>query len=342
MKPISLQQLSPLPQRRSAALAPAESPPALPQDSLQLSPTPAPSSGWRKAGLAAAAALSCAGLISHPAAAATVKVLSLNVWLDCKDGADNIAELIRKSQADIVGLQETKECTETLAKNLGYSWVQQGHYTGMLSRFPIESTTPNRHGMTVRLDSGQPLAVFNLHLFHEPYQPYQLLGIPYGDHPFVHTEEEARQQALQARGHDVQSALQDIASVQSQKIPMVLTGDFNEPSHLDWTQKAFELGRHPLKVEWPASKTFADNGWKDSYRKLHPDEITHPGFTWTPRTQPDDPKDHHDRLDFVLYQGEGIQPTSVKIVGEKSPQADIVVTPYPTDHRGVLAEMHVR
>ncbi|MBS2039284.1 endonuclease/exonuclease/phosphatase family protein [bacterium] len=301
------------------------------------------SAGWRKAGLAAAAACSLGGLMASPASAAsstaTVRVLTLNTWLDCKDGVDGIAEVLKASRADVVGLQEIGSCAEKLSDKLGYNLVKQDDWHAMLTRLPVESVTPGRHGMVVRLENGQPLAVFNAHLYHSPYQPYQLLGIPYGDGVFVKTEAEAQEQARLARGHDVTSILSDMAGVQA---PMILTGDFNEPSHLDWTQRAAEAGRHPIKVEWPASKSFAEAGFKDSYRVVNPDELTHPGFTWTPRTADDDPKDHHDRLDFVLFKGDQIQPQAVEIVGESSPRSDIVVTPYPTDHRGVVAEFEVK
>jgi len=294
--------------------------------------------GWKLAG---AAALSCAGLLATPAAAqdsAQVKVLSLNVWLDCKDGVDGIAEVIRASQADVVGLQEVDQCAGQLSEKLGYSLVRQDEGRSMLTTLPVESITPNRHGMVVRLSNGQPLAVFNAHLYHTPYQPYQLLGIPYGDGAFIHTEAEAQEQSRLARGSDVESILKDMSGV---NVPIVLTGDFNEPSHLDWTARAAEAGRHPIKVEWPVSKSFAEAGFQDSYRQVFPDEVAHPGLTWSPRTAPDDPKDHHDRLDFVLFRGQGVQAEKVSIVGEKSSQADIVVSPYPTDHRGVLAELRV-
>ena len=300
--------------------------------------TTSSATNWKLAG---AAALSAAGLLTTPAAAqageaAQVKVMSLNVWLDCKDGIDGIAEVIKAGNPDVVGLQEIGSCAEPLSQKLGYQLVRQNEWKSMLTRLPVESVTPARHGMVVRLNNGQPLAVFNAHLYHSPYQPYQLLGIPYGDGIFIKSEEEAQRQSRLARGADVESVLQDMATVD---VPKVLTGDFNEPSHLDWTERAAEAGRHPLKVEWPSSKAFEEAGLKDSYRVVFPDEMAHPGSTWTPRTADDDPKDHHDRLDFIMYSADnGIVARDVKIIG---PDSDIVVTPYPTDHRGVVAELTV-
>jgi exodeoxyribonuclease-3 len=65
--------------------------------------------------------------------------------------------------------------------------------------------------------------------------------------------------------------------------------------------------------------------------------MKYPGYTWTPTTKADDVNDHHDRLDFILYRGEGIKLKSVDIIGENKENATIVVDPYPSDHRAVTA-----
>ena len=53
--------------------------------------------------------------------------------------------------------------------------------------------------------------------------------------------------------------------------------------------------------------------------------------------QADDPKTHHDRIDFVYFKGNGLKVTDAKIIGENEENADIVVAPYPSDHRAVVA-----
>ena len=52
----------------------------------------------------------------------------------------------------------------------------------------------------------------------------------------------------------------------------------------------------------------------------------------------DDPTTHHDRIDFVYYKGKGLEVTDIKIVGENQEDADIVISPYPSDHRAVVSE----
>ena len=118
-----------------------------------------------------------------------------------------------------------------------------------------------------------------------------------------------------------------------------MVGDFNEPSHLDWTDAAAKVGRHPIKVAYPTSTELAKAGFSDSYRKIYPDEMKNPGLTWSPKYKADDPRTHLDRIDFVYFRGQGVKVTDVKIVGENKENAGIVVTPYPSDHRAVVASL---
>jgi len=271
-----------------------------------------------------------------PAQAVEIRVLTLNVQTDASDGRlPGIVALIRQTGADIIGIQEwSKDIGPDAAKAVGFHYRKLDGDTALLSRYPIEPTPYPAHGAPVALPDGRKLGLYNEHFSHAPYQPYQLLGIPYGNGRFIKTEEEAIDEARKARGAEVDAILAAIGSARS---PVILVGDFNEPSHLDWTAAAAQTRRHPIKVAWPATSAFAHAGLRDAYRVVYPDELAKPGATWTPTTSPDDPKDHHDRIDFILYRGEGLQVRGAQIVGEDSANADIVVSPYPTDHRGVLA-----
>ena len=121
--------------------------------------------------------------------------------------------------------------------------------------------------------------------------------------------------------------------------PVFLTGDFNEPSSLDWTARAAAAGRCPVAVEYPSTLAVMQAGMRDAYRTAHPDELAHPGHTWTPTTRPDDPKDRHDRIDFVFLAGTSVSVKHCAVVGESSRYAGLVVQPYPSDHRAVVATM---
>ena len=62
-----------------------------------------------------------------------------------------------------------------------------------------------------------------------------------------------------------------------------------------------------------------------------------PAFTCTPTSKPSDPEDHHDRIDFIFVRGDSLVVEEAHVVGEKNPEADIVVVPWPSDHRAIVA-----
>jgi exonuclease III len=193
----------------------------------------------------------------------------------------------------------------------------------------------------VKLPSGIVVHAYNVHLKYIPYQPYQFASIPFGDFPFITTEKEAIHWANKARGDKVTEMLSELETSLEAGAVCFLTGDFNEPSHLDWTAESAEMGRVPIKVAYPSTQRVTEAGMKDGFRAIHKDPIEEPGLTWTPTTNSTDPKDRHDRIDFVFSS---LPDSSVKqagVVGESNANAHVVVSPWPTDHRGVVAEYHV-
>jgi exonuclease III len=167
------------------------------------------------------------------------------------------------------------------------------------------------------------------------------LNIPYADAPFLTTADQAVQAALDARGAQVRQLLAEVKAVDSREVPMFITGDFNEPSHHDWTAATAALNRCPLHVEWPTTKAVEKSGFIDSFRSVNPHPVQRPGYTWTPTTEITDPDDRHDRIDFVFVRATAVRINWVRIVGEAHEFADIVVKPYPSDHRAVVAEFEL-
>jgi len=279
--------------------------------------------------------------------------MTFNIWVGGESGNQPLsqtAEVIRAAKADIVGLQETHgserdgrrhDAGVGLAKLLDWHYFNQGGSPGILSRFPIVTNTPAKHGVIVRLPGGRDVHFFNIHFNHAPYQPYQLLNIPYANAPFIKTAGEAVNESRKARGGEVARLLADLNAALATGQPVFLTGDFNEPSHQDWTERAAKAGKCPLPVPYPGTLAVAQAGLRDAFRAVHPDEVATPGWTWTPTTSPTDPKDRHDRIDFVFFAGKGVTVRRCEVVGEQSRFADIVVTPYPSDHRAVVATMEL-
>jgi endonuclease/exonuclease/phosphatase family metal-dependent hydrolase len=284
----------------------------------------------------------------------TVRVMSFNLWHGGDAGnqpLDQTAEVIRRSRADIVGLQETAglapeghprpDRAREIAKLLAWNYVDQGERTGVISRFAIVGTTPRKWGVKLALPSGQQVYLFNVHFAHAPYQPYQLLDIPYENAPFLKSADEAVAAARAARGEQVRRCLAEVNAAAAEGLPMFLTGDFNEPSHRDWSTAAAAAKLCPLCVEWPSTKAVETAGFVDAFRSVYPDPVKNPGRTWTPTTQLTDPKDRHDRIDFVFVHGDHAKINSIKIVGEAAEYADVVIEPYPSDHRAVVADVEL-
>lgn len=272
-------------------------------------------------------------------------VLTLNMWHGGDAGKrplEDTATMLRRLGADATCLQETRglgvgwpDNGKVLADQLGWNYAAFSGNRGIATRHPIVERTKN--SVVVQLPSGRRVQVACVHLPPAPYQPYQLLEIPYQDAPFLSTAEQAVAAARAARGANVESLLLDLEDALDDETPLVVGGDFNEPSHLDWTSGAKAAGACPLAVEWPTSAKLAEAGLVDSWRTLHPDPLAWPGLTWTPTTSPDDPKDRHDRIDWLLHAGGGIKPLRVRLVGESSATCEVVFKSWPSDHRAVLA-----
>ncbi|RYG72376.1 endonuclease/exonuclease/phosphatase family protein [bacterium] len=280
-----------------------------------------------------------------------LKVMSFNLYHGGDGGKQPLSQsvaVIQTADADVVGLQEvqgfgdpTPDNGAKLSQLLGWNYLAQGGTTGILTKHKIIATTPKKWGVLLQTTAGNNYWMFNAHLMHAPYQPYQLLNIPYMNGAFLKTEAEAVEAAEKARSGQVSRLVEELQPALKTGFPVFVTGDFNEPSHLDWTEAAAKAGLHPLKVEWPSTKAVVAAGLTDSFRKFNPDEVKRPGLTWTPTTKKDDPKDHHDRLDFVFYGGKGVTLRGSSIVGEATEYADLVVTPYPSDHRSVVSTFEV-
>lgn len=307
------------------------------------------------AALAATAAVPAAG-------ETTLTVMTFNVWGGgANEGkpVEETAAVIRAAGADIVGIQETRregtDCREEscppagesvaakLATALGFHYYEQTQTNdalwanAILSRYPIGAATPNDLGVAIGV-GGRRVYAFNIHLTDFPYQPYQAMGIPYGDAPCLATGEATAQAAEAARGTGIALLVEDLKAADGADAAFVF-GDFNEPSHRDWTLRTAAAGRHPFAVHYPSARAVEARGFTDAYRAAHPDEVEEPGYTWEAIPRAADVQVHHDRIDYVFARGTGLVIEQVRIYGERMPQADVIVAPWPSDHRAVAAKV---
>lgn len=307
---------------------------------------------------AASALFALVALAGLPASASELSIATFNVWGAGTNGGDSHERTVAALEAldaDIYALQEVRgessQCSAErcppaedsaaaeLAAALGYHLYEQAEMNDLLwanailSRYPIVSTLPDDLGVQISVE-GRAVEVFNVHLTDYPYQPYQLSNIEYGNAPMLQDGASAIRAAEAARGAAVDQLLGTIDRRPDPDL-VVICGDFNEPSHLDWTDRAARSGLHPLAVRFPASVKLARAGFLDGYRAHRPDEVANPGFTWTPLADSDSEDEHHDRIDFVYLKARDLRVVDSAVAGEASTTSDIVVSPWPSDHRAV-------
>jgi hypothetical protein len=262
--------------------------------------------------------------------------LGTNDWCakrrGCLETFEKVVDTIRASGADVVGIEEGEGSTRRLARALGWHASER---TQVISRYRLIDP-PGANGLYVfvELGPGEVVAIANTHLPSDPYGPYLVRD--------GGTAQELDDLERDVRLPAIQEQLDVLPDLAAAGIPVFVPGDFNSPSHLDWTPAVSAVRPEvPFPFDWPVSRAYADAGFRDSYREAHPDPVATPGFTWTPGGVEAVPNDVHDRIDWVLVAGPATTVAS-EIVGERGgPDVDIGRRPYPTDHRGVVSTFAV-
>lgn len=250
----------------------------------------------------------------------------------CQETFAAVIDAIKQSKADIVGLQEATGNTRKIAEALGWNYSER---TQVISRFPIiDPGGADGLYVFVQPTPSSVVAISNTHLPASPYGPYRARD--------GYTEEQVLGLERRIRLPAIQPQLEGLPPLAQQGIPVFLTGDFNSPSYLDWTQEA-DAARDdmPYPLEWPVSKALADAGFKDSFRAVSPDPVERPGFTWTAGGPEGAKREVFDRIDWVLSMGPA-RAVESSVVGESSNEnVDIGIPQWPSDHRSVVSTFKV-
>lgn len=242
---------------------------------------------------------------------------------------DEVVDIISRFDADIICICESTtnakfNVSHLIAKQLDYYFAYFAHNdTTVLSKFKLYEIDPIGI-VRVELDE-QDLYFVSVHLSDFPYQPSQIYDLEYCAEVnycqrSYSDERMLIKQANLARGSAVDELLHTLQKFKDHAI--VICGDFNEPSHLDWSHKAAKIGLIPQSIKFPTSTKFSQAGFIDMYRTLHPDEIRVPGYTW-PTTELEY-KTVPDRIDFIYYYSDKIIPEWITTIDT------------PSDHYAVL------
>lgn len=310
-------------------------------------------------------------------------VLQWNIWQEgtvVEGGYEAIVNEIVRLKPDFITFSEVRNYNQTrFCDRIVRSLSQKGetYYSfysndsGLLSKYPITDSTTvfplkDDHGSIYRLVSsiyGREIAVYTAHLDYLSDAYYNVRGYDgstWQEIPIPETVQEVlavndaslRDDAIR---NFVAAAKEDITAGRI----VVLGGDFNEPSHLDWIRETKDLyDHHGLIIPWTVPLILDNNGFIDTYREIYPDVLAYPGFTfpadnplipinkltWAPKA------DERDRIDYIFYHpAEGVSVKDAVILGPegsickskriKETSKDRFITPldiWPTDHKGLL------
>lgn len=240
-------------------------------------------------------------------------------------GVQRVVEIIRESGADIVSLQESFGTGPMLADNLGFYLYQRSEGLCVLSRFPLGQTYDIYRrrvsgAVTVELPENNKLLFCPVYLSYLPNNgPYIMSGSAHPDSIVL--------REMETRGAEMRYVVWELQTLvdREDNVPLILAGDFNSGSHLDWTEENKDI-HYGLAIEYPTTLALQKAGFIDSYRKLHPDVKAFPGHTWSPRFR----EVLQDRVNFIFYNGSRLEPSWSAVI-------DTHPLGFPSDHGAVVS-----
>lgn len=312
-----------------------------------------------------------------------IKFLQLNIWQEgvmVKNGYEALADELARADADFVMLSEvrnykgTRFCDRIVAslKERGKTYYSFYSYdSGLLSKYPIVDSAvifPENgdHGSIYKLTAdweGKRVCVYTAHLDYRNCAYYRVRG--YDGSTWEKMEPDTVVASLLAdnvasqRDDAIRQFIADAEKETAQGHLVFIGGDFNEPSHLDWTEATKDSANHRgVVIPWTVSTMLTQAGYKDTYREMYPDPVKNPGYTypadsketevsrltWTPDA------DERERIDFIYYYPQkGLKLLQANVFGPRCSirnsmrvqenTQDVFIEPlgvWPTDHKGVL------
>lgn len=279
-------------------------------------------------------------------------VLSWNIWHGGHSehypgkGCEGTIGILKESNADVILMVETYGAAPMVSDSLNYQYHLISNNLSIYSRYPIIQKYSfdgindfNFGGVMIDVD-GTPVRIFDTWLH---YLPDARLV------PTDKSEEEILAWETEGTRDDeinkIIAALQPMLA-ETDSIPVIMGGDFNTHSHLDWTERTRNLYNHGgATVKWPVSVTMLEAGFKDSFRELNPDPVKNLGVTWLTDADSLATECRMDRIDFIYYQGKTIQAVESQCYDNSLAKPFIFKGKeffYPSDHGFVVSTFELK
>ena len=207
-------------------------------------------------------------------------------------GAEKALEVIRSASPDVVLLQESYDINDDrpklgawLAQELGWNqWQGDSAHLCVLTPLNISAEFFHHawHGVGAKLtdEMGRSFITWSIWIDWRAYITEELRDNPdISDADLLAAEDVRSSRLPQAKA--IIAHLDD-AGHRSADIPVLVGGDWNTPSHLDWTKDTARIFKHRRNLPLPVSHAMHDAGFTDVFREVHPNPVQRPGLTWSP------------------------------------------------------------
>jgi hypothetical protein len=270
------------------------------------------------------------------------------------DGPDKALAIIREVDPDVVLLQESYDIADDrpqlgiwMAGELGWHTYQASSpHLNVLSRWePIETYFhADWHGLGARFEpEGQnPFVAYSIWIDWRAYTPYHLRDNPQAtDAELLACETRDSSRYQQARA--ILAHLRNEGHLEAD-VPLLVGGDWNCPSHLDWTAETEAALPFRRDLPLPVSRAVHNAGFLDAFREVHPDPVAVPGDTWSPMYwAPDipEPMDRIDQLYFKNPDAGGYVPVQAFTLPQpyENPETEQADRLFPSDHSAVVIDL---
>ena len=315
-------------------------------------------------------------------------LLQLNLWVECtkvSDAPNYLVEQIATLQPDVATFCELYKGPEDnpvipflikqlKAKGLLY-YDARIEGRAVISKYPISETQRiNQWMFKAVLDvDGTRVAVYPAHSEYRYYSCYYPRGYNDGSQnwnrlpaPITNVDTILTVCNRSDRVASMQAFIDNAKEEVQHGGLILMAGDLNEPSCLDWTDATKNLFEHRgCVVNWSASALLLQAGFRDAYRTKYPNAVRYPGFTFPADNAAATPQqlswaieaDERERIDFVYYHPDKrIRVKAAQIVGPRGCivrgerltefSRDPFVLPvnnhWPSDHKGVFVTFRIR
>jgi alkaline phosphatase D len=272
-------------------------------------------------------------------------------------GKLRVLEVIRETSPDLVLWQESyalegaeQTLGEWAAAELGWNWWQSDSaHLCVVTPHQIASTFTHEsfHGVgaRIRTPGDREFVAWSTWIDYRHYLPWEAADRPDASDASLF-ELETHKSARYKQTQELLWRLDELGHLAS-NLPVLVGGDWNSPSHLDWTEATATTFPHRRNLALPVSRLMEAAGFSDTFRSVHPDPVEQPGPTWSPLLkiredvgQPEPP----ERIDRLYLKNPARGPILRAVRATTLPRDwNSVTLPretsiFPSDHAAVVVD----